>query len=324
MIGIALQFRAFFVSLRLTVALLAASIVLIFWATLAQADLGVWGVQQKFFHSLFVLERLPGSDFPIPVFPGGYLIGGLLFANLLAAQITRFRLTWRKAGIWLTHAGIILLLLGELLSGILQRDDSMVLDTGQTRNYSESERYNELAITDTTDANFDEVVAIPEEAIAANQTIQNPKLPFRIVPRLYYPNAIVQPRQDAPDAAAAPADQGVGPQASISPQPLTAKEGERNLPAACVELIGPEGSLGTWLVSTNWLAAKNLYPMPAQSFTYAGRTWNIALRVKRNYLPFSLTLLSSAMTSTRGPPSRRTFQALSGSAARVRRRAATS
>jgi len=291
MIGIARQFRAFFVSLRLTVALLAASIVLIFWATLAQADLGVWGVQQKFFHSLFVLERIPGSDFPIPVFPGGYLIGGLLFVNLLAAQITRFRLTWRKAGIWLTHAGIILLLVGELLSGILQRDDSMMLDAGQTKNYSESERYNELAITDTTDARFDEVVAIPEEAIAGSRTIQHPKLPFRVVPRLYYPNAIVQPRQDAPDAAAAPADQGAGPQASITPQPLTAKEGERNLPAACVELIGPKGSLGTWLVSTTWLAAKNLYPMPAQSFSYGGRTWTISLRVKRNYLPFSLTLL---------------------------------
>jgi ABC-type transport system involved in cytochrome c biogenesis permease subunit len=291
MIAIVRQFRDFFVSLRLTVALLAFSIVLIFWATLAQADLGVWGVQQKFFFSFFVLEKIPGSDFAIPVFPGGYLIGGLLFTNLLIAHIYRFKFTWRKAGIWLTHTGIILLLLGELLTGILQRDDSMVLDTGQTSNYSESERYNELAITDATDSRYDDVVAIPETLLAEGQPIQHPMLPFKVVPRLYYPNAIVQPRQAAPDAPPAPADQGVGTQASIAPQPQTAKQGERNLPAACVELIGPEGSLGTWLVSTDWLAAKTFYPMPAQSFTYAGRTWKIALRNKRNYLPFSITLL---------------------------------
>ena len=53
-------------------------IVLIFWATLCQSDLGVWGVQQKFFYSLFVVERLPDSGFPLPVLPGGYLIGGFL------------------------------------------------------------------------------------------------------------------------------------------------------------------------------------------------------------------------------------------------------
>src|SRR5690606_30542384 len=59
---------------------------------------------------------------------------------------------------------------------------------------------------------------------------------------------------------------------------------ERNLPAAVVELVGAEGSLGTWLVSSH----------PAvlpQAFTHAGRTWKIALRFERFYQPFSLTLL---------------------------------
>jgi cytochrome c biogenesis factor len=153
-----------FVSLRLTVVLLALSIVLVFWATLDQVHLGVWGVQQKFFHSFLVFIRL--GDFQFPVYPGGYMIGGLLLANLLSAHIYRFKLGWRKTGIWIAHAGLILLLLGELVSGLVQQDFQMRLDEGETKNYSESNRFNELAIIDVSDPNFDEVVAIPESLLA--------------------------------------------------------------------------------------------------------------------------------------------------------------
>src|SRR5690606_37236743 len=48
-------FVRFFTSLRLTVVLLALSIVLVFWATLAQTELGIWEVQERFFRSFFVL-----------------------------------------------------------------------------------------------------------------------------------------------------------------------------------------------------------------------------------------------------------------------------
>ena len=85
------QFRDFFVSLKLTVVLIALSIVLIFAATLDQVNLGIWAVQQKYFHSLFVLWRV--GDIPVPIFPGGYLIGGFLLINLIAAQVYRFKLT---------------------------------------------------------------------------------------------------------------------------------------------------------------------------------------------------------------------------------------
>ena len=88
------QVRSLFVSLRLTVVLIALSIVLVFWATLAQVHLGVWGVQQKFFHSFFVYEGL--GELRVPVFPGGYLIGGLLLVNLLSAHVYRFKAGWRK------------------------------------------------------------------------------------------------------------------------------------------------------------------------------------------------------------------------------------
>ena len=274
------QIRSVFVSLRLTVLLLALSIALVFWATLDQVHLGVWGVQQKFFHSFLVFARV--GDLQVPVFPGGYMIGGLLLLNLLSAHIYRFKMGWRKTGIWIAHAGLILLLLGELVSGLVQQDFQMTLDEGATRNYAESNRFNELAITNVSDPNFDEVVAIPEAVLARSTVVQNPKLPFRVVPRGYYPNADIQMRSAVPGAPPSPATSGMGPMLALSPEEVSYKEDEHNYPAAYVELAGPEGTIGTWTVS-----ARLGNP---QTFSYAGRTWRIVMRSVRHYQPFSLTL----------------------------------
>ncbi|MGH7996052.1 MAG: cytochrome c biogenesis protein ResB [Opitutaceae bacterium] len=284
-------FRDFFASLRLTVVLLALGIILVFWATLSQADLGVWGVQQKFFHSLFVLQAIPGTRLLLPIFPGGYLLGGFLLANLLTAHYCRFRWTWRKSGIWLTHAGLILLIVGEFASGLTQHDYDMTLSDGQTRNYAESQRGNELAIIDETDPKTDTVVSIPESAIAAGDPIQSPLLPFRVVTRAYFPNVDVAMRNQLPEGMPDPATAGIGTQIGLVPQPTTSKENERNLPGAYVELDAPEGSLGTFLVSSLLPLSGAPFLEQPQRFTYAGHRWEIVMRIKRRYLPFSVTLL---------------------------------
>ena len=74
--------RDFFISIQLTVALLFLSLVLVFVATLDQTQLGIWGIQQKWFHSFVVYQDV--GAIRLPVFPGGYLIGGMLFFNLIA------------------------------------------------------------------------------------------------------------------------------------------------------------------------------------------------------------------------------------------------
>jgi hypothetical protein len=277
------QFRDFFVSLKLTVWLLALSIILIFWATLAQVKLGIWGVQEKFFHTLFVLETIPGTAIPVPVFPGGYFLGGLLLINLLAAHIYRFRLEWRKAGIQLTHLGLILLLVGEFITSLKQVESNMRLEEGGTMHYSESYRSNELAILDTTNPDFNEVVAISEAVLSDGGSIQHPKLPFQIRVRAYHPNAALQMRDQAPGAAPSIATAGIGPRVAVTPLRLTYKQDERNAPAAHIEFVGPEGTLGTWLVSP-------LLSAP-QKFDYAGRTWELGLRFTRYYHPFAISLL---------------------------------
>jgi hypothetical protein len=276
------QLRSLFVSLRLTVVLLAMSIVLVFWATLDQVHLGVWGVQQKFFHAFLVFVRV--GELRVPAYPGGYTIGGLLLINLLAAHIYRFKMGWRKTGIWIAHAGLILLLLGELISGLLQQDFQMRLAEGETKDYAESYRLNELAIVNASDPDFDEVVAIPESLLAKGTVVQTPKLPFRVVPRIYYPNSEVKMRASVPNAPPSPATQGMGPMIDVTPVEVSYTDDAPNTPSAFVELVGTGGSLGTWAVVDSRMMGN------PQKFDYAGKTWKLIMRPVRRYQPFSITL----------------------------------
>ncbi len=271
--------RRIMVSLQLTVVLLVFGMILVFAATLDQTNLGIWGIQQKWFRSFIVFQDLQGVT--IPIFPGGYLVGGLLLINLIAAHVDRFKFTWLKAGIFLTHAGLILLLIGELLSGIFQEDFHMRLNEGQTKNYAEAYREHELAIIDTTDAKVDDVVSIPEILLAKGTVVQHPDLPFRVVTRAYYPNSFLQSPSAITPASLATV--GLGLSVIASPQPVTYKPTETNLISAYVELISPDNSPGVFLVSTGLVAP--------QLFNYAGRSWRMTLRPKRIYEPFSLTLL---------------------------------
>src|SRR2546425_7458562 len=108
-------------SLRLTVVLLCAGLALVFVGTLAQVHEGLYQAQSRYFKSWVVWKPTVGdSAWPI-LLPGGYLIGSLLLLNLLAAHATRFKFTRKKIGIWMIHAGIILLLVGQLLTDLLAR-----------------------------------------------------------------------------------------------------------------------------------------------------------------------------------------------------------
>src|SRR3954468_9827202 len=141
-------FVDFFSSLRLTVFLLALGLVLIFWGTLAQVEVGLFQAQNEFFRSFFVYWGPKGAAWKIPIFPAGYTVGSLLLINLVTAHFKRFKLTRKKIGIWLTHIGLILLLLGQLLTDMLSRETHMWLTQGQSKNYSESGSNEELAIVD--------------------------------------------------------------------------------------------------------------------------------------------------------------------------------
>ncbi len=274
----------FFCSLRLTVVCLALALVLVFAGTLAQVNIGLYAAQAKYFRSLFVLWPVPGTGLKLPVYPGGYLIGGVLVINLVAAYFSRFGLRKEKAGLLMVHSGLVLLLLGQLATDLLQVESGMRLTEGETKNFSEDFRANELVVVDTTDPAHNNVVAIPDRLVAKDRELSLPQLPFAVRVKQYWPNAdlLMQPTNGA---VAVVATRGVGRGLYLIPRPVATSSEERNSPAAVVELEGDQGPVGSWLVSSA-LGAK-------QDFSYGQKSYQIALRVSRHYYPYSLTLLKA-------------------------------
>jgi hypothetical protein len=273
-------------SLRLTVVCLAFGMLLVFLGTLAQVNLGIHAVQARYFQSLFIFWSPPGANWRIPILPGGYVLGTVLLLNLLAAHATRFQFTRKKVGIILLHFGVILLLVGQLLTGLFARETQMRIDEGQTLAYSEAPREVELALIDVSDTNFDQVVSIPEKALARGGTIQNATLPFTLRVRQFLPNSRLDMRSQDQQAPPSLATNGLGTNIVVAEIPRTVKDDERDMSAAFIEINSAQGSLGTWLVS-------NALSEP-QSFTVNNRSFNLIMRQRRYYKQFALTLLHFA------------------------------
>ncbi len=299
------RFVNFFTSLRLTVVCLCLAIALVFVGTLEQVHLGLYQVQSQFFRSFLIYWTPSGTHWRIPVYPGGWLIGMVLLMNLLAAHIKRFRFERRKIGILLIHGGLILLLVGQFVTEIFQVESQMILKMGQTRNYSEDSRKNELAVIDVTDPDSDHVVAIPESIVAKGGEIRTPQLPFALRVERFFPNSSAAGPMQA-DANTLKASQGIGQRLFFNPAPVTSRMDDENEPATLVQAVSDKGPIGEWTVST-WFTR---YPrfeelgqgigsmLPGlsitdpQSFTFQGRTYQIAMRPVRYYEPYSITLLA--------------------------------
>ena len=271
-----------FSSLRLTVACLLMGCVLVFWGTLAQVHLGLYKAQNEFFRSVFVYWTPNGSGLHLPIFPGGYLLGTVLLLNLFCAHLRYYQPGKRKIGIVLIHFGVVLLLLGQMLTDFLSQESALHLRIGETRNYSEADRAFELAVFDTTDADSDKVVAIPCSLLVRRGELNNPEMPFTLRVKTFYANSLLAQQSDS---GYEPVKSTAGLGTGLWWREV-ARETEMNrmdMPSALVEIITPEGSLGTFLVSA-WLDRP-------QSFTFNHRNYELLLRQERYYLPFSLHLV---------------------------------
>ncbi|MEX0611086.1 MAG: cytochrome c biogenesis protein CcsA, partial [Pirellulales bacterium] len=204
---------------------------------------------------------------------------------LLVGCVMVFR---KRAGIVLLHGGIALMMLSELLTGMSAEESRMAISEGQTVNYSDDIRTSELAVIDRSPANHDRVTVVPAsllvENVGAGESIDHADLPFKIQVHRWLQNSQLR----GPSANEAnPATAGFGQQQVADPVRPATGVGEDaqkvDFPSAYIELISKEDgkSLGTYLTS-QWLRD--------QPVEVAGRKFDLALRFKRIYHPYSLTL----------------------------------
>ena len=267
-------------SLKLTIVCLAALMVLVVACTLAQVQLGTFGAVEIFMRTWLVWWQVPGTQYSVPVFPGGALVGLVLMVNLVAAQARRLELSWRKAGIWITHVGLILLFVGEFVTGMLQVETQLAVVEGQTVNFLEAQRDLELAVIDSTDPARDDVWSVPQRLLEHGGRIQLPGSPVALQVHRAYRNAFLSSRR--PGDPPSPATAGVGTAVTATPAPPVSRDDQINQGAAFVEPVAGGRSYGVWLVS-NALGAP-------QTFVHEGRTYRLAMRNRRQYLPYSVTL----------------------------------
>ncbi|MGA2244773.1 MAG: cytochrome c biogenesis protein ResB [Verrucomicrobiota bacterium] len=301
----------FFTSLKLTVALLAFAIVLVFIGTLAQADEGLYGAQAHYFKQWIVIgAHLFGHTVPL-LLPGGYLIGTLLLVNLVASHIYRFEFSLRKTGIQIAHAGVIVLLVGQLSTDMLSRELQMHFAEGETRNYSDSATEYELIFQSGS-----EVTAIPEKLLKAGTGLQITSLPFDIIVKTNWHNSDLNFRAPMVQNAPPLAPNGIANNFDFFKKDEAKTMDERNIPTAVLELRTASGSLGTW-VASDWagdpalVAAvrssfEQMGPAMAQkiagelvapqSVEVGGRKFIFTMRPARVVHPFSLTLLKATHT----------------------------
>ena len=284
----------FFSSLKLTVVLLSFSLILIFFGTLDQVQYGIWHTQELYFESFLVVWTFPEHAplgqhlhwIRIPM-PGGYLLGGMLLINLLAAHFNRFKLSWAKCGIFLIHSGLILLLISELMTDILAVESQMPVDEGGTSNYSQGFRENELVFIDRSHPEHDSVHAIPASLLKPGKRINVPNTPLSIRTVRYHGNAeIGRATRGSPAESIATRGAAVRMGIIVNPKPETYSEDEINTVTAFVEVIKDEDSLGTWLVS-NVMDER----FPPQMVDAGDRSFEIALRFTRHYYPFEIELI---------------------------------
>jgi hypothetical protein len=287
---------AWLASLRLTVVLFVLAFILVFAGTLAQVDAGIWTVVHTYFRTLYVWMPIQ-IFFPRTIhvgggfyFPGGWAIGGALLTNLLAAHLVRFKLSWKRSGILLIHAGLIVMMLSEFITGKFAVEGTMTIVQGSTSNYLELHDQNELAIT----APDGQVTTVPDKLLRKTGPIRDDRLPFDIDLVRFLTNS--EPPRPLEPGETNPATAGDGAKLmpiEVAPVSGTDPDQGPDIPAVYLTFKekGSGKALGTYLVSEWWSEYLQIFGEPKpQIVDDAGKRYEVSLRPARVYKPYTIYL----------------------------------
>ena len=161
--------------------------ILVVLGTLAQADIGLYESQQKYFSSWIAWFKF------IPT-PGGRLTLLVMFINLLFFMFDPLFWSFKKIGVVTTHLGVLLLLVGGGITAWFSSEGMMTIEEESSSNYVFNLYKKELAIVDMSNNNYDEVVVISDKLLAREDIIEDSSIPFSIEIIDYFTNCEIKER----------------------------------------------------------------------------------------------------------------------------------
>ncbi len=232
------------------------------------------------------------------------LIQGVLAAVLcyLGALVV-FR---RKAGIVVVHAGLLLLMIGELYTTWSAREQRLFFYEGDTTSHTYDVDFAEVAFIQKLSDDREKVVTVEMNHLDIGGIVEDERLPFRIRPLGVYRNSVILRRR--------PGDKGFDDERGLASvfraevqAPVSGADSDAvNMPSAYIELLHPEKdeSLGVFLVSTE------LYQQPdfeLDQVEIDGQTWSTGLRFRHHYKPYQVTLVATERTNYLGTETARSY-----------------
>lgn len=212
------------------------------------------------------------------------LQGGFAAVVLLVGSIALFK---KRAGIVLLHSGVGLLMLGELLVSSAV-EEQMEIKEGETANFARDIRTVELAVIDTSHEDEDHVVVIPDSILLNGDVVSHELLPFDLRIDRYLDNSDLRRVKKSDDENLATNGSGLKWRAEELRAAVGTDAGGAIDFASAYLSFYPKGEskrLGTYLVS-QWMAYQNV----AEKITVDGKNFDVYLRFKRTYKPYSVTL----------------------------------
>ena len=240
--------------------------------TIQQKYHGLFTVQERYFSSWIIWF----SFFPTP---GGRLTLIVMLINLSFSFFNKSIWKIKKLGIVVIHLGAILLLVGGGLTAIFSSEGNMVIDEGKQANHVEDYFYFELAVINTSKSDFDEYTIFDQPLFKENQILTHKNLNFEIEILNYFDNCQPLQRNSAPKM------QYKGMLKNIMLQKIPSeKEENRNRPGIIYQ-ISNSGS------NADGVYANFLNQAIPQTISIKEESYEVVLRRKRTYLPFSIQLI---------------------------------
>jgi ABC-type transport system involved in cytochrome c biogenesis permease subunit len=270
------------------------------WATPKHTILkSVLWVFFAMFLAVALLLAFSGNAYRIPD-PGLRIVwqlakSGLVSGVLLAGLILLFG---HRGGNVLIHLGIALIMVGQFVFGDQQREERIVLFEGQRTTAAVEIDVVELVVIDTSLPDKNRVVAFDHpllEASARKGTYLTDKsLPFEIRVDRYMVNSDFVPRRSDPELQAEWSDLiGLPPEVGLKEIGKSGgAKSDGNYASAYLSIREKKTSkeLGRFAV-TQFLNDPMLRPSPILNQVDSdGRSFDLALRFRRNLKPFSLEL----------------------------------